>query len=313
MITSIFSKSKSINFFVVFFVTLLAFFSARFGVANTPVTTVYVFKQLGLLLVVFLSIFMLSFIVGKNSLTKLSNYDILLFSLFLLLIPHSTLNVNILFSNFFVLLGLRRIMSLRSQKNEKQKLFDAAVWIAIASVFYFWAILFFALILVTLALYSNKNIRHWVIPFVAVFTVFAVAVGVSIVLYNSFFNVVNTNWQVSYNFNPYNAVHFIIAITVLLSFGLWSSFFYLQNIKKKKKAYRALFKVVIIAYVIAFLIVFLAPNKTGSEFLFMFAPLTIIITNYLETVKEKWFKELFLGILIVVPLVLLALQFFAKS
>ncbi|GAL62272.1 hypothetical protein JCM19300_3023 [Algibacter lectus] len=39
----------------------------------------------------------------------------MLFSLFLFTLTQTTSNINILFSNFFVLLGLRRVISLRSQ------------------------------------------------------------------------------------------------------------------------------------------------------------------------------------------------------
>ncbi|WP_299548778.1 DUF6427 family protein [Seonamhaeicola sp.] len=313
MITSIFSKSKPINFIIVFFVMLLAFLVARTGVTKEPITVLFIIEQLILLFICYFSMLLLNFIVSKNSLTKLNNYEILLFSLFLLLIPSTTLNANILFSNFFILLGLRRIMSLRSQRSEKKKLFDAAFWIAIASLFYFWAILFFVLILLALLLYTDNNIRHWIIPFIGIATVFVISVGCSIVLHSNYFDVLNISPVFSYDFSSYNSIRFIVAITLLLSFGSWSSVFYLQNIKKQKKAYRASFKIIILAGVIAFFIVFQAPDKNGSEFLFLFAPLSIIVTNYIETIKEKWFKETFLSVLAVAPIVLLVLQFFTKS
>ncbi|TYA74118.1 hypothetical protein FUA24_12300 [Seonamhaeicola marinus] len=198
-------------------------------------------------------------------------------------------------------------MSLRTERNEKKKLFDAAFWIAIASLFFFWSILFFTLILLALALYANKNIRFWIIPFVGVATVYVISFGVSVIMYDNFNHFVNFAPPFSYDFSSYNSVRFVTAITVLLSFGTWSAIFYLQNIKKQKMAYRTSFKIVILAWVIAFFVVFQAPNKNGSEFLFLFAPLAIIITNYIETIKETWFKEIFLSVLLVVPLVLLLL------
>lgn len=94
---------------------------------------------------------------------------------------------------------------------------------------------------------------------------------------------------------------------MLLSFGLWASLFYIKSLKGKKKAFRPSFKIVLFAVLIAFVIVVLAPNKTGSEFLFLFAPLAIIIANYIETIQEKWFKELFVLTLIGVPFILLFL------
>lgn len=307
MITSILGKSKSINFIIVFFITLLAFIIARVESINGPITLVFVLKQIVLLCVGYASILLLNFIVSKNNLTMNNNYEILLFSLFLLLIVHTTNNTGIIFSNFFILLGLRRTMSLRSQKNVKKKLFDAAFWIAIASLFYFWTILFFALIPITLILYTDNKLRHWMIPFFAVLTVFVISISVSIIAYDSFFEIFNISLGISYDFSNYNSVKYLIAITLLLSFGIWSSIFYLQNIRKKKKAFRASFKIIIFATIIAFFIVLQASEKNGSEFLFMFAPLAIIITNYIEIIKERWFKEVFLSLLIIVPFITLML------
>ena len=71
--------------------------------------------------------------------------------------------------------------------------------------------------------------------------------------------------------------------------------------------FRAPFKIVILAALIGFLIMVPAYEKNGSEFLFLFAPLSIIIANYIEVIQDKWFKEVFLSILIIVPFVLLTL------
>ncbi len=307
MITSIFSKSKSINFIIVFFIMLLAFLIARVKLVNEPITLILVLKQIVLLFVCYISVLLLNFIVSKNNLTMKNNYEILLFSLFLLLIVHTTSNTNIIFSNFFILLGLRRIMSLRSQKDVTKKLFDAAFWVAIASLFYFWTILFFVLIIISLILYTDNKLRHWIIPFIGVISVFVISISASVIIYDSFFEIFDITPGISYDFSSYNSLKYMIAITLLLSFGIWSSIFYLQNIKKKKKAFRASFKIIIIAAVIAFLIVLQAPEKNGSEFLFMFAPLTIIISSYIEIIQEKWFKEVFLSLLIVIPFITLLL------
>lgn len=307
MITSFFNKSRPIYFVMVFFIALLAFFIARIDSVNGGITLDFVLKQTVLLLVIFGSILMLNFIVNKNSLSNNNNYEVVLFSLFLLFITQTTSNSNVLFSNFFILLGLRRIVSLRSSKNTKKKLFDAAFWIAIAALFYFWSILFFVLILLSLALYSDSNIRHWIIPFSGVTAVFLLVSLVSVVFYDNVFEFINTFPSVSYDFSNYNSLAYLVAITVLLSFGIWSSLYYLKNIKKKKKGFRASFKTIILATVISFCIVILAPEKDGSEFLFLFAPLAIIMANYLEIVEDKWFKEIFLAVLLIVPFVLLLL------
>ncbi|MFD1616189.1 DUF6427 family protein [Gelatiniphilus marinus] len=307
MITSIFNKSKPINFTIVFFTVLLAFAVLNIRHVENPFTTSVFLKQTLLFFVCYISIFVLNFIVDKNNLSQKSNYEVVLYSLFLLALPQTVNNPDIIYANFFVLLGYRRIISLRSQINVKKKLFDAAFWIAIATLFYFWSVLFFLLIIITLLLYTDNNIKHWLIPFTGLLTVFLISISASIIYYGSFFGVFKSLPELSYNFNAYNSTPYIIIITMLFSFGLWAGIFYLNNIKQKKKAFRPSFYVVLFAVLIAFLIIVFAPNKNGSEFLFLFAPLAVILANYIEIIQEKWFKELFFAVIILVPFVILLL------
>jgi len=307
MITSIFKKSKPINFIIVFFITLLAFITAKSKLVIEPIEVTYIFKQIGLFVFCFVSVLLVNFIVSKHSLTKKNSYEILLFSLFLLAITQTTANTNMLFANFCILLSFRRTISLRSMITPEKKLFDAAFWIGMATLFYFWAILFFVVIYAALFLYSDNKFKHWLIPFCGIAAVFVIAISISVIYNDNFLGVFKSLPEVSYDFSTYNTPQFLIAITMLLSFGIWASLFYVRSIKSKKKAFRPAYKIVFLVIVISFITVFLAPNKDGSEFLFVFAPLAIIITNYVETIQDRWFRELFLLTLIITPFVILFL------
>jgi len=313
MITSIFSKSKPINFLVVFIITLATFFIAHLKYAkDLDLSTDYV-RYFFVFFTSFSSILVLDFLVSKNKLTQKSSYEILLYALFLVALPQTMLNDNIVYANFFILLALRRILSLRSQVDVKKKLFDAAFWIAIASLFYFWSILFMILIFAALFFHSNNNLKEWIIPIVGVAAVFVLGVAYSVIVYNDFITALNIFPSVSFEFNTYNTLQYIVGVTLLISFGIWSSVFYIRTIKSKKSDFKPAYKVVLVAALIAFGIMILSPKKEGGEFLFLFAPLAVIITNYLETIQDKWFKELFLGLLIIVPFGLLLLEFLAKT
>ena len=308
MITSIFKKSKALNLLIVFFITLLAFVKVRItDYADIEISGLYIFKQIGLFLLCYATIALLNFIVRKNSLGKDTKYAMLLFSLFLLMLPETTNNTNILFSNVFILLALRRLLSLRSQLNVNKKLFDATFWIAIATLFYFWAILFLPLIILLLLLYDDNKINHWIIPFMGLATVFVITTSISLLCYGTFLGAFKSLPHVSFNYSNYNSATHWIAITIILSFGIWSSVFYVKSIKQKKKIFRKSFSSIFVAVLLSFIIIVLAPQKNSSEFLFMFAPLSIIIANYIEVIQEKWFKELFLLLLIAAPFVILML------
>lgn len=307
MIASIFNKSKPINFVIVFFIMLLAFSAVNVKLFLETKATLIFFEKIGWFFACYFTVLLLNFIVNKNSLTNNNHYQILLFGLFFLMLPQTTIDGTIIMSNIFVLLGLWRLLSLRSQTSVKKKLFDTAVWFSIATLCYFWAILFFIVIFITLLLYTDNRIKNWIVPFTGLATIFIISISLSVVLYDDFFKLLTLSIDLSFNYVNYNTPQFLIVLTLLFSYGVWSSIFYVKLVQKKKKAYKPSFKAILVVLIVAFFSVILAPEKDGSEFLFMFAPLSIIIANYIESISEKWFKELFLAILIVTPLVLLML------
>jgi len=305
MITSIFSKSRPINFLIVFLLSFLALIIAVFKFSTITITANSIAQLLAVFLCCFFSALLVDFIVSKNSLSQKGNAEVLLFSLFLLTIPQVFLDWNIVLSNFLVLLALRRIISLRTPKEHIKKLFDSGFLIGLASIFYFCALLFFILIFIGLLFYSVSEIKKWVIPYLGVFTVAIIAISFSLIVNNDFFTTLNVQSTINFNYNAYNSVQLIVAITMFLSFGLWCSVYYLKGIKKKMKTSRPSYKVVLAATVIAAVIVTIAPKKDGSEFLFIFAPLAIIFSNYIETIDEKWFKMLFTIVIVAIPFILL--------
>lgn len=307
MITSVFSKSKPINFLIVFLLSLFALILAVYKYSDFSFTVLLFSKLATVFLCCFLSILLVDFIVAKNSLSQKGNVELLLFSLFLIAIPQVFLDWKIVLSNFLVLLALRRLISLRTQKDHIKKLFDAGFLIGLASLFYFWALLFFVLILVALLFYAESEIKKWITPCFGLLAITVISISLSIIINDDFISILNINPIVGFNFNAYNSVQFIVAITMLLSFGLWASIFYLKHISKKMKTFRPAYKVVFVAFIVSVILVIIAPKKDGSEFLFLFAPLAIIIANYIETIEEKWFKTLFTLLLFLIPFVLLLL------
>ncbi|MGB1308255.1 MAG: hypothetical protein ACPG6B_05050 [Oceanihabitans sp.] len=313
MFTSIFTKSKPIIFIIVFVATILAFLMLQIKQQITAVTPLLIGEVLfGFLLICF-TILLLQFIVIKNKLSLKSNFEILFFSLFLLLLPEALLSSKIILANLFVLLALRRLISISSNINVQLKLFDAAFYIALATLCYFWAIVFVLLIFIVLVFYANNNFKDWFIPFVGLGCVFVLNISASILWNGDFLGFLNFNYNVDFKYINYNNPFFLIAFTILFSLGLWASIYFIKNIKLKTRKHRVSFRIVFVSVLLAFSIVIVSPLKNGSEFLFLFAPLAIIKANYIEHNKDKWFKEIFFAVLIFTPIILLMLYFFTKS
>ena len=307
MISNFFSKSKPIHYIVVSIMLLVVFVLVKFKILVENFNTITMLKQAGLFLVCLMSVFVFDFLVTRNGLTKKNSYNIVLYVLFFAILPPTVLNSQILVANFFVLLALRRLISLRSQKAIKKKLFDAAFWIAVASIFYFWSLVFFMLIFAALLVYAILDLKNYIIPFVGIATVAVIVISYLIIRDIDVLNFAYSLFDFSFDFSALNTRQIIVGSTILLSFGLWALFYYIKNIRSQMKSYRPSFKLVILTAILGLFIVGVAPSKNGSEFLFLFAPLSIIMTNYLEVISEKWFKETLLWVIVLTPIALLLL------
>lgn len=307
MISSFFSKAKPIHLLVVSALLLVVFIVAKLTAITAAFSVELFFKEALLFAVVLASLFVLDFFVSKNNLTKKNSYKILMFGLFVAVLPETLLNSKLLLANLFILLALRRIISLRSRKDIKKKLFDAAFWISLATLLFFWASLFYILILVALLLYGIIDVKNWIIPLTGTLCVAIIAASYMIVMDIDFEPYLHGFFDVSFDFTPLNSKRIIIAATLLLSYGAWASFYFMRSIKHQLKSYRPSFIIVIFSSLIALVIILVSPYKDGSEFIFLFAPLAIIMSNYLEIIPERWFKESLIVVLILVSLINLML------
>ena len=307
MITSFFDTSKPIHLVIAgIFILILLIVSSIESVETlfTIENFQSIFLRYGALLS---SVLVLSFFVNKNGLTEKNSYNILFYCLLLMLIPNVIADTSIIWANFFVILSIRRIISLRNNLRIKKKLFDAAFWITIGSLFYFWSILFLVIVILALIMFSIGQIKNWIIPFSALVVVVIILVSINIIFTDSFGSIFDYFLSVNFDITNYNSLNFIIPISIFLSLGVWATFFYIKKFKEKARAYRPAFSLVVVSLIISLLIVGIAPSKNGNEFLFSLAPMAIIMSNYIESVNEKWFKEIYVWLIAITPLLLLLL------
>jgi Family of unknown function (DUF6427) len=307
MITRFFKTSKPIHLVIIVLFALMVFIITSLGNINEGLSFGTAIKALSKYCVILISILTLSFLVKKNKLTKNNNYDVLIYGLLLAILPITMHVTNILLANFFILLALRRIISVRSNISVKKKLFDAAFWIAIATLFHFWAILFFVLIIAALLLYSIAHFKNWIVPFIGVLVVMLITTSYFVVVYGNFEELFNYLETIRANFSSKTLTTLTFEVSIIGVLGTWALIFYSINLRQKQKAYRPMYMLILIAFLIGLVVIFISPNKDGSEFLFIFPVLAIIIANYLELVKQPWLAELYVWVLIFTPITLLML------
>ena len=305
MITRVFSKSKPVNILlIILFIVLLFIFSnhqqliASFSSASKAL--------LRLALSIFL-VLLLNFIVTRNKLTKKNNYAILVFALLLSMFPQTFTNTNLLLAATSIMLAMRRLLSLHTNKAIMKKLFDAGFWMAVATLFYFWSILFFALIIVALIYYSQNQVKNLIIPFVGFLCVLIILMSYNVLFHDVFIKPNDFVRLYSLEFAPFNTASGILKLTVVIVTLLWSLVYFFSHIQEKNKTIKPILFIMAWASILAVFVVIIAPFKNNGELIFLCVPLAVIMANYIQDIQDIWFKEVFIGLYVLTPILALFL------
>jgi len=298
MITSFFKTSKPIQYIIFLIVLICVFVYQRTIAVDYEVNLINTLKELGYFSLVLASFFTLIFIATKNKLTNKNSFAELYFCLFIGLIPSCIGTNPILVSNFFVLLSLRRIMSLKTNQNIKKKLLDASMWICLATLFEPWAILFFLALFIGMVFYSVAQIKNSIIPFCGILVVGILLASSQLLTKNVFPNL--SEYLPPFNFNAFSFNYKILELESIqfLAIVLFGVVSFILKIVLKNRLKNPTFFVLILAIFIAFFIVFTTSNHGQAAYLFAVAPSAIVLANFSETTQYRWLSDLILGVLL---------------
>lgn len=306
MLTSFFSNSRPINFIIVAVYILLFYFFANFGLLfSSPLWVVL--QEVGMLLVIILSVFILNFISGRNELTGRNAFKSILFAGFLCMFAAALQTNDVILANLFLLMALRRILSLRTQRETVKKIFDATFWIGVASLFYFWSILFLFVVYFGVVVHVGHRFKNWLVPLVAILALISIVTSADLMITDTFYTFSDWTQASNFNFERYRNPKLLIPAAFLFTLTIWSSFFYILIIQKASANVKTSLFIILLCGGVALTVAVLAPSKNGSELMFFFAPLAIIVTNYFQYMRDKWFKEILLITIVVLPILLLVL------
>ncbi|HLF51764.1 DUF6427 family protein [Flavobacterium sp.] len=302
MITSLFRKSTPLNYALVILLVLVFFFLYQFQVSEWTGSAIGIVQKAGLLTLLLASLLISNFIAKKNGLSKDSTYAVLFYFLLLLFFPSVLDNPNLILSNFFILLALRRLISLQTLKSPKEKIFDASLWVFVATLFHFWSILFIILVFAGILFHVARDYRNWFLPFVAFFAVsvifilFAIIVDKSLIV--NFLESTTTNFEINYFKNNYQNLALSIYVAVALFF-LVSLVLTLSN---RPVMLHSSYKKIMSSFFIGIAIFLISANKSNDLLLFTFAPLAIMATSHIEIPQAKLRQEIVLYVFILCSL-----------
>ena len=293
MITSLFKKSTPINFAFVFLMLLFFFLTTQFHQVGTFFSFLFLAKKTILFITILACFFTGNFIIKKNGLSKDSSFMILFYLLLLLFFPSVMNNSKLFIANFFILLALRRLFSLQTSKSQKEKIFDASLWVFVACLFHFWSILFIILVFISILFHTARDYRTWFLPFIAFFVSMVV-----LLFFDLVFDANNVGKLIAKSVSYFEVNYFINNYQNLaLSLFAPISLFFIANlgltISNRPIILHSTYKKIIAAFFIGLLVFVFSPNKSNEILIFTFVPLAFAMTIFVETPQSKAKTELF--------------------
>lgn len=291
MITTIFSKSRPFNYVLVTVLLIVCFFLYQLKTTIWLQSIESVGKKAILLSLLIGSLFISNFITKRNGLSKDNTYPFLFFFIFLILFPTTLGNPSLIISNFFILMALRRLVSLQSLVTPKEKIFDASLWIFLAALFHFWSILFIILVFVSIALHVARDYRNWILPYIAFFAIATMYVTFVLIYDKSLFNHLLIDATISFDFAYFTNKYQNIAISIYAAITALFLFSQIVALPSKPLIHHNSYKKIILAFFIGFFIYLVSPDKNNSILIYTFMPLAVMATSYFEGVKIQWSRE----------------------
>ncbi len=302
MIASVFRKSTPINYIFVLLATLFFYFFYVMNHGKAEMTLVEMTKK-GLGIVMLLgSLFVVNFIIKKNGLSKDSTYTVFFYLLLVLFFPSVLENLRLFAANFFVLLGLRRLISLQSLKTPKEKIFDASLWIFLATIFHFWCILFIILVFASIIFHVSSDYRNWILPLIAFLTMIILFIMCALIFDKNWIDLLLQNATINMKIDYFESVYENIALSLYATVALFFVVSFFTMLSSKPMILQASYKKVIMWFILGIVVYVLSPQKNNDILIFTFAPLAMMATFHIETSQIKWQKEVVVYFLVVLSL-----------
>lgn len=307
MISSLFSTTKPISY-AVLAVPLLLFYGVHlFAEVVWEMSFGHILLEVLTLIALGLTLYMGNHIVQKAKIAASNTYTPLFFVLLLGLFPETLSDKNAIFANLFLLLTLWQVIAIKPTENLKHKIFNATIFLGVASLFYDWVFLFLVLIFCVIKLYDPKTVKNWLVPPIGLATVF-VLVFTSLKLYDSlaFFR---EHYQFLSRFLSPGYTSSIPPQTLTYVFLVLSIIaIVFVRVRRMGGGKLVVLRILFLTFVLGIAIVLIAPMST-SPVVLTFFPTAVFIAHALEALAKKKLREVVLVLCILAPFLLFALRY----
>ena len=312
MISSVFGKTKPVNYIILLAFLFLFYWYVQLIVFQLDYSSSAIFQQILVVGVLLFMIFLVNFIVRRNQINEANSYAILFFTLLFVVFPEVFRDNNAILCCFFVLLATRRLISLRTLKKVPQKIFDATIWVLIASLFYDWALLFLIVVYTALYFYQPKGIKNWLIPLVAFLTI-GMITGSWLILTNRVeFLEEHYVFSISSEINQTTYWLSQMKLNIYLALVILANMFAFINLTRFGHGRIISVRLITLILGIAIFITLIKTTEGDYPVVLTFFPTAVIFARYTEISKRPKVKEIALLLLTLLPFVIFVLEWVVK-
>ena len=276
MLANFFGKSNPANFIVIFSI-FLGLFLAKSISSISIITVNLVIEQVSILALFLLMFLFYNFILSKNKLTLYNSYGFLLFVLLFGFYPETMSNRNEIFLNVLLL-----------------------VLFLLAPTTVIFGILMF----LSIGLFQKINIRTLLIPCLGFLApIFCYATYCFWFDHTEEFTTLFL-WYADYDFELYTTKPILFSSLLLGAFTIISIVLKTPKVLSISGSYRKYWILIIFNLFIAITVLIIQKTHDGSQIILLFFPVSIIITNWLESIKKPFLKNIFIALLLITPVII---------
>lgn len=248
-----------------------------------------------LLMIVLQAFFLTAVINRQNVLKESSHLPALLYVILMSCFPEQLSFNPLLFANFFIIIFLNSIFNFFKQETAVYEVFDAGLFIGIASLFYWPCLFLFPLIWASLYILRPFEWQEWVASFAGVFLPFlffgAILYWFDMLSFNSIKAILEPFYKVQFS-TAYNGTYIILFI-ILLVILLASLLRFFQDLSTFAKVRTKKFLAIIVwFFLFAGLSYLISVKRTMISLSFLAIPLSVIISNYFLSLKNQLLAEM---------------------
>lgn len=312
MISSLFGKTRPVNYILVLSVVFVFFSLAQLNSSDEITASPHLFWMLASLACLLLSHFLVNFMVQRNQLTASDSYAMLFYAQFSIIFQDTLRDPILLIAAFFLLLALRRLISIKSMRDLKEKIFDGALYICISSLFVNWALLFIIIVWIYIYFYTPKKFNYWLIPFAA-------AVTVGLMSWSLFYLLGDAQYlfeHFTFTFEPFVIQN--ISIMQIVKLGGFLLLIAIAGIiafvKQGKSGQGRLtqLRLLVIVWIVGLVVAFLTGERFMSAIVFAFFTAAVFAARYVESIRKDFLKDIALYTVTAIAMLVFFLEWVVK-